>query len=58
MRLILAKMIWNFDIELDPRSENWLEKNVLYFLWDKPELYVRLITRTAIQLGEGDAVAI
>ncbi|OCK74493.1 cytochrome P450 [Lepidopterella palustris CBS 459.81] len=46
MRLILAKMVWNFDIELDPRSENWLEKNMLYFLWEKPELYVRLTPRT------------
>lgn len=46
MRLILAKLVWNFDLELDPRSKNWLEKNVLRFMWDKPELYVRLIPRT------------
>ncbi|CAG9996205.1 unnamed protein product [Clonostachys byssicola] len=56
-KLILAKMIWSFDIELDPRSEDWLEKNILYFLWDKPELYVRLIPRTRDQLGEGEPVA-
>lgn len=42
MRLILAKMMWNFDIDLDPRSEGWLEKNVVYLLWEKPELYVKL----------------
>ncbi|KAF9891541.1 hypothetical protein FE257_004008 [Aspergillus nanangensis] len=46
MRLILARMIWNFDLELDPRSEGWLERNVLHFLWDKPQLYIRLIPRT------------
>ncbi|KAH8882081.1 cytochrome P450 [Thozetella sp. PMI_491] len=32
MRLLLARMIWNFDIELDHRSDGWLEKNLLYFL--------------------------
>ncbi|KAH7142783.1 cytochrome P450 [Dactylonectria estremocensis] len=45
MRLILARLIWNFHLELDPRSERWLERNVLSFLWEKPELYVRLVPR-------------
>jgi hypothetical protein len=43
MRLILARLVWNFDLELDPRSEGWLEKNVMKFMWDKPQLYVRLV---------------
>jgi hypothetical protein len=47
MRLILAKMIWNFDIDLDPRSDGWLDTNLLYFLWQKPELFVRLTPRLA-----------
>ncbi|KAL1897469.1 hypothetical protein Sste5346_004207 [Sporothrix stenoceras] len=47
MRLILAKMIWNFEMELHPRSEGWLEKNVVYLLWEKPDLYVRLTPRAA-----------
>lgn len=45
MRLILAKMLWHFDFELDPRSEGWLEKNVVHFLWVKPKLYVQLKAR-------------
>lgn len=45
MRLVLAKLVWNFDIELDPRSDGWLDKNLLYFLWQKAELFVRLIPR-------------
>ncbi|KAH7142216.1 cytochrome P450 [Dactylonectria macrodidyma] len=45
MRLILARLVWNFHLELDPRSEGWLEKNVLSFLWEKPPLYVRLTPR-------------
>lgn len=46
MRLILARMIWNFNLELDPRSEGWMEKNILYFLWEKPMLLIRLVPRT------------
>ncbi|CAK7235173.1 hypothetical protein SBRCBS47491_009201 [Sporothrix bragantina] len=47
MRLILAKMIWNFNMELDARSKGWLEKNVVYLLWEKPELFIRLTPRMA-----------
>ncbi|KAJ5648686.1 cytochrome P450 [Penicillium lividum] len=47
MRLILAKMVWNFEMELDPRSEKWLERNVMSFLWDKPPLHIRLTPRNA-----------
>jgi cytochrome P450 len=46
MRLILDKLIWNFDIDLDPRSEGWLEKNTAFLLWEKPELWLRLNPRS------------
>ncbi|KAI1017797.1 hypothetical protein LB504_003823 [Fusarium proliferatum] len=46
MRLILAKLIWNFDIDIDPRSEKWLEKNTAFLLWEKPDLWVRLNPRS------------
>lgn len=46
MRLILAKLIWNFDIDIDPRSEEWLEKNTAFLLWEKPDLWVRLTPRS------------
>lgn len=42
MRLILAKMIWSFDMELDPRSENWMDECKIFTLWKKPELAVRV----------------
>lgn len=48
MRLILAKLIWNFDIDLDSRSEGWLGKNTAFLLWEKPELWVRLTPRSDI----------
>lgn len=43
MNLILARVVWNFDFELDPRSADWIEKNETYLLWEKPDLFVRLI---------------
>jgi cytochrome P450 len=46
MRLILARLIWNFEIELCKESEGWnLQKT--FILWEKPELNVRLKLRTA-----------
>ncbi|TVY67409.1 Cytochrome P450 monooxygenase aclL [Lachnellula suecica] len=48
MRLILARLLWNFDLELDARSENWTDGMKMYILWEKPALYVKLkpVTRT------------
>ena len=40
MRIILAKLIWNFDLELCPESENWMDQKV-YMLWSKPALMVK-----------------
>ncbi|CAK7200233.1 hypothetical protein SEUCBS139899_002924 [Sporothrix eucalyptigena] len=45
MRLILARILWNFDIELDPRSANWFERNEVFLLWEKPELFIKLRER-------------
>ena len=42
MRLILAKMIWSFDLELDPQSENWWKDLKVLALWKKSPLMVRL----------------
>lgn len=42
MRLILAKIIWTFDFELDPKSDNWLKDCKVFTLWEKPELAVHV----------------
>ncbi|KAF2209337.1 hypothetical protein CERZMDRAFT_114022 [Cercospora zeae-maydis SCOH1-5] len=42
MRLIVAKLIWTFDLELDPSSEDWMVRCKVFTLWDKPELTVKL----------------
>lgn len=41
MRLILARMIWNFDMELAPESQGWIDQ-LSFVVWEKPGLKVRL----------------
>lgn len=45
MRIILARMIFNFDMELDPASNDWMNQDA-FILWEKPELMVKLTPRT------------
>lgn len=46
MRLIVAHTIFNFDMELDERCNNWNDQKIFMF-WNKPDLLVRLYPRTA-----------
>lgn len=43
MRLILAKFLWNFDMTLEESSKTWLDNQLEYALWVKPELNIRLV---------------
>jgi hypothetical protein len=43
MRLILARLLWNFDLELDESSRRWKDNMKTYILWEKPPLNVKLI---------------
>lgn len=42
MRLILAKLMWSFDLELDTRSNKWMEECKVMTVWIKPPLWVQL----------------
>lgn len=42
MRLILARLLWNFDLELDERSKSWAHNMKSFILWEKPPLLVKL----------------
>lgn len=42
MRLIMAKMIWSFDLELEPRSKNWIKDCRVMRLLVKPELAIKV----------------
>ncbi|KAE8139141.1 cytochrome P450 [Aspergillus pseudotamarii] len=46
MRLMLTKLLFNFDIFLTAESENW-DKQRMFIIWDKPALMVRLTDRFA-----------
>ncbi|KAF6811209.1 cytochrome p450 [Colletotrichum sojae] len=42
MRLILARLIWSFDLELAEESRDWVARQKIFILWDKGPLKVRL----------------
>jgi hypothetical protein len=42
---ILARLVWNFDMELQEESMHWGDKQKVYILWDKPSLMVKLTPR-------------
>jgi hypothetical protein len=42
MRLILAKVLFNFDIELVDKTQEWMKGQKVFTLWDKPSLMVKL----------------
>lgn len=46
MRTILARMAWNFDLELDPASCGWLDKQRMFTTWHKTEMRVGLRPRS------------
>lgn len=42
MRYILARMIWNFDLALSSRSQNWIERQRNFAIWERIPLQVRV----------------
>lgn len=51
----MAKLIWNFDMELNTKSRTWLERSRVFTLWEKPPLLVRL-TPVKGSSREGEAL--
>ncbi|KAH6895742.1 cytochrome P450 [Thelonectria olida] len=45
MRMILARLLWRFDLDLAAESENWIEGQKIYGFWVKPALMCRLSPR-------------
>ncbi|KAK0375357.1 cytochrome P450 [Colletotrichum limetticola] len=45
MRLILARLIWNFDIRSAAETANWYAETKVYILWEKGGLDVHLTPR-------------
>ena len=44
MRVIMACVMWNFDLELCPESKNWKEQKS-HFLWEKGPLMCKIKNR-------------
>ncbi|KAI7778544.1 hypothetical protein LA080_002054 [Diaporthe eres] len=47
LRLILARIIFNFDMVLAPESKDWAEDQMLFSFWQKPALNVYFKPRKA-----------
>lgn len=47
MRLILARVIFNFDMRLADDSKGWMERQKIYLLWEKSPLNVFLAPAAA-----------
>lgn len=48
MRIILTRLLWNFDLDLQQDSKEWIEGQRTFTLWEKGPLHVNLkaVTRT------------
>jgi hypothetical protein len=42
MRLIIARLAWNFDLECMPECKEWTEGQKSYIIMEKPPLLMRL----------------
>ncbi|PYI09335.1 benzoate 4-monooxygenase cytochrome P450 [Aspergillus sclerotiicarbonarius CBS 121057] len=45
MRLIAAKLLFRFELELSEESRWWLDGQTVFGFWVKPPLFVRLVSR-------------
>lgn len=48
MRLILARVLWNFDLELQIDSQHWTDQQIFNF-WQKGPLNVKLRPRFQVR---------
>lgn len=45
IRLTLAKLLWNFDIELVEDDDRWFTEQKVYLIWEKTPLMVKFRSR-------------
>lgn len=41
IRLVICKLLWNFDLQLSPESDNWMSGQAVFMLYIKPPLVVK-----------------
>jgi hypothetical protein len=42
MRLVIAQVLFNFDLELVDKKQDWFKGQRVFTVWDKPSLMVKL----------------
>jgi cytochrome P450 len=47
MRVILARILWNFDFELCDESRGWMVNVKAFTLWEKEKLMMKIKIRGA-----------
>ena len=50
IRLVLSKMLWVYDMELVNKDLNLDRDSTTYFLWIKPEIWVRFTRRQGVHV--------
>lgn len=50
----MAKILFNFDLVLQPECENWAGSQRIFALWEKPPLLVKLMERECREDVSGD----
>lgn len=38
----LARVLWNFEMQVAPRSRDWMQDQQAYLIWEKPPLFIQL----------------
>ncbi|KAK8128105.1 cytochrome P450 monooxygenase [Apiospora sp. TS-2023a] len=46
MRLIMARIVWNFDFTLAPGMDDWYDRCQAFLLWGKPALNILFVPRS------------
>lgn len=42
--MAMCRLLWNFDLELQEGSRDWLNEQKTFSLWEKEPLHIRLKT--------------
>lgn len=47
MRMVLASLLFEFDLlEVEPSSRDWIDRQKIFFLWQKLPLNIRIRPRS------------
>jgi hypothetical protein len=48
--MVLASLVFEFDLlEVEPDSRDWIDRQKIFFLWEKLPLNVRIRPRSSVQ---------